>query len=36
VALPLDRTMESPLTLALIATAAICATLVRYGARWSD
>lgn len=36
VALPLDRALQSPLTLALIATAAICATIVRYGTRWSD
>ena len=36
VALPLDPALASPLTLALIATAAICATIVRYGTRWSD
>lgn len=36
VALPFDPALVSPLTLALIATAAICATIVRYGTRWSD
>lgn len=34
--LPFDPQAESPITFALIATAAICALIVRYGTRWSD
>ncbi len=35
-ALALDPQAESPVTFALIATATLCALIVRYGTRWSD